>query len=365
MTQPLPLYFNGKFYSGGIHCGVHRVADRLIRECDALLAAMPDGDRPKAVLLAPEDADWVPPLDIIERRNQPRTSQLWEQFILPTKAADGVLINLANLAPVAHRRKVMMVHDAQFRFPDCGYSLRLRLGYRWLVPAMARSSRAVLTVSEYSRRMLHLFGIADEEHTRVVPNGGDHILSVTASPALRTRLGLEDRSYVLLFGPTNPHKNIQVVLKAFADGAMDPTRLVIVGPELEQLKAAGLPVPEGAVHAGRPTDGELRGLMAGALALAFPSRTEGFGLPLVEAMLSGCPVVASPAGAIPEVCGDAALYAGVDDPAGWRDAFRTLRSDPWLRECKIVKGHQRASRFTWRAAGEQLMDVVMEVAGQR
>ncbi|AOR78987.1 glycosyltransferase family 1 protein [Novosphingobium resinovorum] len=360
--MPRPIYFNGKFYSGGLN-GVHRVADRLIRECDRMLALIPLEHRPRAYLMTATKADWVPPLQAIERRDYARTDQFWEQVILPLASRDGVLVNLANLAPIAHRNKITMIHDVQFLFSDCGYPARQRIGYRWLTPLLGRSSKATLTVSEFSRRLLHQHAIADQGRTRVIANGADHILDAAEDNGLRERLGLIPGSYAVLFGSPKAYKNNTVVFDAFSSGAAAPTRLVVVGPQREALAAAGLRPPEGTIFAGRPDDGELKSLLGGAVAILFPSRTEGFGLPPLEAMLCDCPVIASPAGAIPEACGDAAIYAGTDRPDEWAEAIVRLRNDPALRAFKIAQGRRRAARFTWKAAGSGLMDVIKQVSG--
>jgi glycosyltransferase involved in cell wall biosynthesis len=356
----LPLYFNGKFYGGSLN-GVHRVADRLIRECDDRLAEMPDNERPSAYLLTSKNADWVPKLNFIERRNSSRTGQFWEQFLLPIKAADGVLINLANLAPIAHSRKITMVHDAQFLRKDSGYPARQRIGYRWLVPQIARTSRATITVSEYSKGVLARAGISPQGSI-VVPNGADHILDADEDPTLRLKLGLPKRGYVVVFGSAKRYKNVEVVFAAFGDRRLDGISLVVIGPDRAALAEDGIIAPSQAIFAGRPADGELRGLLSGALALAFPSRTEGFGLPPLEAMLCGCPVIASKGGAIPEACGDAAIYAELDDPSTWQTAILALQNDAFLRSKKISEGYANAAQFTWRAAGERLMAVVKEAS---
>ncbi|MFD2137613.1 glycosyltransferase family 4 protein [Novosphingobium resinovorum] len=359
--MPRPIYFNGKFYSGGLN-GVHRVADRLIRECDRMLALIPFEHRPRAYLMTATKADWVPPLQAIERRDYARTDQFWEQVILPLASRDGVLVNLANLAPIAHRNKITMIHDVQFLFSDCGYPARQRIGYRWLTPLLGRSSKATLTVSEFSRRLLHQHAIADQGRTRVIANGADHILDAAEDNGLRERLGLIPGSYAVLFGSPKAYKNNAVVFDAFSSGAAAPTRLVVVGPQREALAASGLRPPEGTIFAGRPDDGELKSLLGGAVAILFPRAPKASDSPL-EAMLCDCPVVASPAGAIPEACGDAAIYAGTDRPDEWAEAIVRLRSDPALRAFKIAQGRRRAARFTWKAAGSGLMDVIKQVSG--
>jgi glycosyltransferase involved in cell wall biosynthesis len=346
-----PLYFNGKFYAGGMN-GVHRVADRLIREVDALLAA--EGRR--ATLLLPRQRQRTPELRAIDLEEQANGhSQRWEHLTLPRRTADGVLVNLCNLAPLRHSRQVLLIHDAQFLFRDNGYPARQRIGYRLLTPRMARASAAVLTVSEYSRSILDLTGVSRRERTDVLHNGADHILEVAADPGILSRTGLEPGRFVLIFGSPKAYKNVEVVFAALRQPTWPAgVRLAVVGPDRSRLEAAGLAVPDEAVFVGGIDDQGLRGLYENALAMAFPSRTEGFGLPPIEGMLCGCPAIVSPAGAIPEVCTDAALYAAVDAPAEWADRVARLAGDVALRERQVAAGRERARHFTWAASGAAL-----------
>lgn len=352
-----PVYFNGKFYAGGLN-GVHRVADRLIREYDRHLAATDPALRPRATLFVPRRRQWQPDLSAIAVVEETGAhSQQWEQLRLPRLSADGVLVNLCNLAPLRHPCQLLLIHDAQFLFPDSGYPLRQRLGYRWLVPRMARASAAVLTVSDYSRQMLDVLGVAARARTQVLYNGADHILEQPADAQALDRLGLTAGGYVLLFGSPKGYKNIAVVLDAIRQ--VPGKRLVVVGSSAEALSAAGLDAPPGTLFAGKVDDAALRMLYEGAHCLAFPSRTEGFGLPPVEAMLCGCPVVVAPGGAVPEICRDAVRYADVDDVAGWAQAIATVDAG------KAQLAMARAERFTWARAGETLARVVSGLAGAR
>ena len=358
-----PVVFNGKFYGAGLN-GVHRVADRLIRSVDAALGALPPGERPDMRLILPHDAGWRPDLETIRIvPEQGANSQVWEQAVLPRRAAGAVLVNLCNLAPILHPRKILLLHDVQFLFSDNGYATRQRLGYRWLTPLMARTSAQVLTVSEYSRRLLDLAGLAPLARTAVLANGADHLLDRPAVPDAARRLGLEPRRYVLLFGSPKGYKNIAVVFAAFVDPRLAGIGLVVVGEGAAVLARAGLHAPPGTLFVGRVADDALRTLYAEALCLVFPSRTEGFGLPPIEAALCDCPSLVAPAGAIPEVCGDAVLYAGTDAPGEWVEAIRSLATNPALRAAKVVAGRARAARFRWADAGRGLLGHILRLAG--
>lgn len=357
------VYFNGKFYSANLN-GVHRVADRLIREVDALVAADPALRREYDLrLLIPSRRSWTPELAAATIEEQPRgDSQAWEQFTAPRRARDGVLVNLCNLSPVLHPNKITLIHDAQFfLYPD-SYPLRFQLGYRLLTPLMARTSRQVLTISEFSREMLAKFRVSPRDRMQVINNGADHILDQPADAAVLGRLGLAAGRYVLLFGSAMAYKNNPVVFSAFEDPRLEGLELVVVGPGRADLEAAGLHPPARTLFAGRVDDAGLRALYGSALCLAFPSLTEGFGLPPVEAMYCGCPTVAAPRGAVPEVCGGAALYANPHAVDPWIDAILRLAQDSATRDRLVEEGRRRAGQFTWRRAGRELWDVIARVA---
>lgn len=351
------IFINGKFYAGGLN-GVHRVADRLIHELDDALGAIDHPHRPSAVLLMPERHKWRPELKAIEVRTEARGhSQLWEQFILPWRARGGVLVNLCNLAPLLHYRKLLMVHDAQFLFPDSSYPAVQRWGYSLLVPWMCRSSAAVVTVSEYSRQTLDLVGVSRRKNTTVIHNGVDHI-SAEAARLPEALQDLRPGSFVVHFASGKVYKNTAVLIDAFRRSEARDLTLLLVGPSPRDLGALAENLPPNVRFAGRVDDAALRALYEMALCTAMPSRTEGFGLPPIEGMLCGCPAVIAPAGAMPEVCRDAAVYADVDDPAGWARAFAMLRDQPDIRAEKINLGRQRASELSWRVAGRKLFDAI-------
>jgi glycosyltransferase involved in cell wall biosynthesis len=142
-------------------------------------------------------------------------------------------------------------------------------------------------------------------------------------------------------------------------------RLAVAGASNTRIFASDEDYVEkpGVVWLGRISDEEFAAMLDDCLCLAFPSLTEGFGLPPLEAMARGCPVVVSNRASLPEVCGTAALYASPDDPASWLSQFERLRDSVDLRKKLSDAGCARASRFTWRRSAELYLEAMAECDG--
>ncbi len=275
----------------------------------------------------------------------------WEQLTLPMVKRQGTLLSLCNIGPVAIRDAITMIHDAQVHLSPESYSRGFRLWYRFIQPRLGRRNRRILTVSEFSKAQIAALGICRAERIGVVHNGVDHILRVESDKSSVVSLGLAPGSYVVALSTTQAHKNIAILLKAFAYPQLAGVPLVLVGGTgRDAFVASAMDVPENVRFAGRVTDEALRGLMENALCLAFPSTTEGFGLPPLEAMLLGCPAIVAPCGALPEVCGSAVVYAAPDDALAWVSAIRRLMQNRKERPAWVQAGRDHAAQFTWRKA---------------
>ncbi len=173
------------------------------------------------------------------------------------------------------------------------------------------------------------------------------------------------RETIVMIGSAAPHKNVGLVLDMADRLAEAGLRIAIVGMSDSRVFKSG-PTSAKAqnIHwLGRISDGELAALLADSLCLAFPSLTEGFGLPALEAMAVGCPVVVSDRASLPEVCGNAALFAPPDDPEAWFDRFMQLRNSEALRLQMIGKGRVRASAYSWRATALRYLKAMAAADG--
>ncbi|KQW27215.1 hypothetical protein ASE36_19925 [Rhizobium sp. Root274] len=359
-----PIVFNGKFLTVA-PTGVHRVAEELIQAFERLMVNRQlSGELPEVTVAAPTTAERKPGLSLIRFIRQGFASGLpreypWEQINLPWIARNALLINLCNMGPIFHPDSLTMIHDAQVYLTPASYSLGFRLWYRLIQPLLGRTNRCILTVSEYSKVQLVRHGIAPAEKITVIYNGCDHVLTHTPAPDFVTERGLERGGYVVALSSTQAHKNIQVLFKAFADQRLSHLTLVLFGAtSRETFENLGFEVPANVRFVGRINDAELSALMVEALAFACPSTTEGFGLPPLEAMILGCPSIVAPCGALPEVCGDAALQADPHMPDQWVEQVLRLADDQGLQARLREKGRQRAGLFTWDTAARKLAEVI-------
>lgn len=276
----------------------------------------------------------------------------WEQLILPFLARGSMLINLANTAPLLRRRQVVVIHDAGvFATPEA-YSWKFRAWYRWLHRRLARGGTLIATVSEFSR--------GEIERCLGVPRGGIAVVGEGAEHILRPPRvvpPLARGSYALAVGTPAAHKNLAALGKTAAMLRARGLDLVAAGGVAGNVFGAAA-WPGGIRPLGRVDDATLAALYRGATCLLFPSRYEGFGLPAIEAMACGCPVIAASIPALREVCGDAALFAAPDDPKGFATAAARLLDEPSLARHLRDAGQARAARFTWQAAAENLLGAI-------
>ena len=225
-----------------------------------------------------------------------------------------------------------------------------------------RRSSHVFTVSEYSKKdLISFFSVPDTKIT-VTCNAADHRfcrLETKQYEYLDEKYGITGKKAVLFVGNLKPHKNVKTLIRAFDRIRRDDTVLILAGKEFnDDALAESLSQNPRIVRCGMVSDDELVALYNRADIFAFPSLYEGFGIPPLEAMACGTPVVCSNASSIPEVVGDAALISEPEDDAGLAENICRLLDDPVLKETLIQKGYRRITRFSWDKTVERTVEVI-------
>jgi glycosyltransferase involved in cell wall biosynthesis len=357
------LALNGRFLSQRV-TGVQRHARELVRAIDGRLERDSDARSGLQVtLLAPPDATYDLDLRRIAVRPVGRLQgQSWEQLDLPRYSRGQLLLSMGNTGPALVRRQLLTIHDASFFAVPEAYSPAFRRYYRLLVPYLARRVARVLTVSRFSADELKRWTGISETHIRIIPGGHEHILATAADPTILERHGLSDRRFVLAVGSLSRHKNLEAVIGAMQLLGPHGWTCAFAGPVNPRIFGALPPgTGTGVKQLGYVTDAELRALYQGAACLVYPSRYEGFGLPPLEAMACGCPVIVSRSASLPEVCGEAALYVDADDHQQLATAIRRVMCEENLALQLRRLGHERATQWTWDRSADLVLSAAREV----
>ena len=268
-------------------------------------------------------------------------------------------------------RPVMTIHDLQYLdYPE--YLTRTKLTYlKMMVPRSAESARLIMTPSEFTRRQVIERLNIDPSIVLVVPHGISPREGREPSREVRSRYELGER-FFLYPAITYPHKNHLVLINAFARllEIHPDTTLVLTGAkgsmEVRMFReVAQLGIEKNVKRLGHVPMRDLDALYHDAVALAFPSRFEGFGAPVLEAMSRSCPVIAADATALPEVVGEAGKLVSPDNAEEWCQAMCDLLEDDEERARLSTAGLERARGFTWEKSADILEDAygrVLETA---
>ncbi|MGK2937994.1 MAG: glycosyltransferase family 4 protein [Solirubrobacteraceae bacterium] len=347
------------------HTGGMEVAAREL--LPALVAAAPDVrftafvNREAAVAEGPWQ-DVMPSVTVPVRASNRVEWVRGEQVLLPRlarRAGVDLVHSLGSTGPGwGGFAKVVTVHDLIYKhFPEAHFGLR-SLGMRVLVPLAARRSDRVIADSQATRDdLIELLGIPSSRIDVVPLAARPPRVAPAAEAELRGRLGLGDRPVVLSTSAKRPHKNLRRLLEAHALLAVPRPLLVLPGypteheGELREL-AGRLGIADDVCFLGWLEEEDVEGLLGTAACVAFPSLCEGFGLPVLEAMLRDVPVVCSARSSLAEVAGDAALLIDPEDPVSIADAVRRVLSDESVARDLVVRGRVQAARFSWEATAE-------------
>lgn len=353
------LTINGRVFSQNL-TGVPRHAREIVAGLDTRLQTEPLRSSISAKIVIPAGA--ACPLNLsaiaVQETRDPG-GPLWTQFVLPA-LTQGVLLSLGNIGPVIASNHIVCIHDANAYLAPESYSRLFRLYYGTILPILAKRAVHVVTVSNFSARMLNEFGLCPLEKITVIPNGHEHVRRWRSDRSAYASTASCRRPFIFVLGSRARHKNVKTLYSIAKElDALGLDLLAAGGPDKIFSPIEWDTVPSNVRMLGFVTDDDLAALYQNAFCFAFPSLTEGFGLPALEAMALGCPVIASDCASLPEVCGDAALYADPNSPGAWLDQIRRLHADPKLAATLRAEGPRRAKRFSWTQSAGLYLDLIM------
>jgi glycosyltransferase involved in cell wall biosynthesis len=358
------IFINGRFLTQR-QTGVQRYALETLIALDALLSEAPvqPQERPELVVLAPLGTP-APNLRAIGfKALGPFAGNAWEQVTLPLVCGRSMLIGFTSTGPLIKSNQVVTMHDAAvFSVPET-YGRAFRTWYRFALPLLAKRSHQLVTVSEFSKsELVRNLGRA-ASNAVVADEGWEHVLREAPKTEILTRHGLERGTYVLAVGSITPHKNLAVVAHASRLLPKSPRiEFAVAGPiDASIFNSPELCGGDALKLLGYVDAGELRALYENAAVFVHPSKYEGFGIPPLEAMALGCPVIASDAAAIPEICGDGAWYFSPDDAAKLAAQIATLIREPEVRASLIEHGRAQVQRHSWRGAAKCYLNIIRQL----
>jgi hypothetical protein len=291
-------------------------------------------------------------------------------MVLPL-ASEGRLLNLCNTAPAFKNEQIVCIHDANIFSSPESYTLPFRTLYHSLQPRLVKRSARIATVSHAAARQIARHLPIRFEDIAVLPNGHEHALrwdptKAQAAPRFIDEIeGRGERPFVLAIGSRARHKNLNLLVGISHELEDMGVDLVFAGGGADIFSSGDLVERKNIYRIGRVSDDDLAYLLDRALCLAFPSLTEGFGLPIVEAMAWSCPVIAANCASMPEVCGSAALLASATDGDAWVRHIDSLRKSPQLVGDLVGKGHERVRTFSWSQTAEGYLDLLEHPASVR
>lgn len=354
------IVINGRFLSQPV-TGVQRYAREVTRGLDRLLQSDLNILKNYRFEIAVPSCDLTGGVysNIPVRTVGQRQGHLWEQIDLPRYVGTALVINLANTGPLSNDNQITTIHDASVFAAPSGYSTAFRLWYRFMHRRIGKRAVRIITDSEFSKFELMRYCKVGQERLTVIPLGAEHILDVAADDLILTKHGLTPGRFVLAAGSLNPNKNLAALRETAHRLERHGVSLVIAGGGNQQVfQDSSLEFPDSVKFLGYVSDSELRALYQNARCFVFPSRYEGFGLPPLEAMACGCPVVSSNAASLPEICGAAARMVSPDDLNAMAAAVMQLITDESLHADLVRKGREQASRFSWSQTVRKWSDLL-------
>lgn len=291
---------------------------------------------------------------------------IWEQMILPIKLRNKMLWSPSSTGPIFKSNQVVTLHDMLWYEHPEWFSKSFSLFYKLIVPIVLRRAKKIIVISEYTKKQAIKYLNLPSEKFVTIHNGVDEYFRVHSSDEKISVIKKYHLSkpFLLCVGSLKPNKNLNRLFLAWnsvSDTIKNNFDLVVVGGTGKNFSKVGFhKLPDGIKLLGHISDNDLPLIYSASYAFIFPSLYEGFGLPILEAMACGVPVITSNVTAIPEIVGDAAILV---DPYSVEEILSSIEeicSNNKLYEDLVKKGIARVSHFHWKKTSNETWKVLNE-----
>lgn len=286
------------------------------------------------------------------------SGHLWEQIELPFYCKNGTLLCLCNTGPILIKKQYVTIHDAAVFANPRTFSHTFRGWYKTLLPLLSKRIKGIITVSNFSKNEIAKFLRIKKGKITVIYEGKEHIQKINGDKDYEEEITAY-KPYILCVSSLNPNKNFQGIIEAFKINAPQVNILIAGKNNSKVFKTIPHFSEEKILFLGYVDDSKLKTLYQNALCFVYPSFYEGFGLPPIEAMACGCPVIASNTSSIPEICKNAALYC---DPYNAQDIshkiIEMVNNTNLQNRCRN-NGYEVISTYTWSECANKIIRLIL------
>lgn len=356
------IFLNGRFLTQSI-TGVQRTAHELIKALDNLIdESFIDPDQYELILIAPkEDLQQLHLKHIRLIQKGFLKGNLWEQLELPIYTFNHLLVSMGYVSSLLKRKQIIVMHDAATFSHPLFFKLAFRTWYKFAISILNKIALHIITVSKYSKSELIKYTKIKGDKVSVIYNAPGHI-ELYKEPEDEFKEKIKKlQPFFLGVSSLHPHKNFEMLSEAIVKADLSGYKMLIAGGA-HAKSFEKVTLHNSIVVLGYVTNEQLKYLYSNASLFIFPSLFEGFGIPPLEAMMLGCPVLSSTATALPEVLGDACEYF---DPHNVNDLVAKIealvKNKTRLDELRD-SGYERAALYNWKTSAVSLFELIKKFA---
>lgn len=349
------IYVNGKFLAHRV-TGVHRYAIEIVKK---LIEFGEDVE-----ILVPPNMAFASnpfPQKLIREVKGYKSRLLWEHLSLPAylkKQKDYVLLSLCNIGTLYDKNQILCIHDMSYAVNPSWFTKSFARYYKIMIPRLARRAKRLITVSEFSKRQItEQLGI-NYNDVSVVYNAPADKFNVRTN----NDINYTKDDFFLFVGSMDPRKNINLIIDFFSKPENADQKLIIVGAKIKSFNEVSFRIPSNVTVLDQCDDNGLADLYRRAKAMINPSFYEGFGIPVVEAMASGCPLILSNLEVYREIAEEGAIYFDPYSIESLEAAIKQfLNADKDEIQMLIDKNVSRSKHFSWEKSSNALLNVIYQV----